>query len=102
MADLVRYQGDAVERHLGSVFAPARPQKQLVRQMQNAAGQALVAATRVQGRAYVAQTGLAHLQMLERLEEAAVARNPMNEARYRRIVDAFAFGVEAEVLRLSL
>lgn len=99
MADIVRYQRQALDATLASGLLPARLPRHVVRRAQAAAGEGLVSATHVQAAAYVAHVGLTQLQVLGRMEETAIKRDPVNEARYRRIVDTVGVVVEAELLR---
>lgn len=91
---------DDTPRSRAVVRQPSRAvRRNTERAVQAEQGAALVRATRVTGRAFVASVGLTHTAQLSRDEELAIQNAPLGEARYKHIVDAYAMFVAGEVGR---
>lgn len=74
-------------------------QRQAGREIERVQAQALVADTREQGRAFLANTALQNTGALTSLEEHLVQVAPLGEARYKHIVDAYAMGAAQAIVR---
>ncbi len=72
----------------------------LARAVQREQGAALVANTRVQGRAYVTHTALFANGLLAAEEANLIQAAPLGEARYKLICDTYAIWCAGEVGRL--
>lgn len=69
------------------------------REVERVQAEALIADTREQGRALLANTALQNVGALTALEQHLIQVAPLGEARYKHIVDAYAMGAAAAVAR---
>jgi hypothetical protein len=74
-------------------------QRRVGREIERVQAQALIADTREQGRALLANTALLNVGALSALEQHLSQVAPTGAARYRAIVDAYAIGVSATIQR---
>lgn len=74
-------------------------QRQAGREIERVQVQALIADTREQARALLANTALQNVGALTALEQHLIQVAPLGEARYKHIVDAYAMGAAAAVSR---
>jgi hypothetical protein len=74
-------------------------QRQASREIERVQAQALIADTREQGRALLANTALQNVGALTALEQHLIQIAPLGEARYKHIVDAYALGAATAVSR---
>lgn len=73
--------------------------RQTSREVERVQALALVADTREQGRAHLANTALQNVGALSALEAHLIQVAPLGEARYKHIVDAYAMGAAQAVSR---
>lgn len=107
-SELVRAQRQAIEQRTGGALQPRVP-RQVMRRIDAAVGDGLVAATRVQAAAYVTDVALVQTAMLSgqefRLPELAGAQDPMQAAivasRAKTLVDTFTVLARAEIANLA-
>jgi hypothetical protein len=74
-------------------------QRQAGREIERVQAQALIADTREQGRALLANTALQNVGSLTALEQHLIQVAPLGEARYKHIVDAYAMGAANAISR---
>lgn len=74
-------------------------QRQAGREIERVQAQALIADTREQGRAFLANTALQNVGALTALEQHLIQVAPLGEARYKHIVDAYAMGAANAISR---
>lgn len=85
------------ERGLAQMSGGMR--RQAGRQVERVQAEALIADTREQGRALLANTALQNVGALTALEQHLIQVAPLGEARYKHIVDAYALGAAREISR---
>lgn len=73
--------------------------RQTAREVERVQAQAIIADTREQGRALLANTALLNIGSLSALESHLIRVEPIGEARYKAVVDAYAMGAANAVAR---
>ena len=99
MSNLVRTKQAALDRRVGNLGG-SRVSRDIARRAQQAAGDGLVAATRIQAVAYCGNVALNEVAMLSSMEGELIKRAPLGEARYQAIVDTVAGVMASEIARL--
>lgn len=107
--EIVRAQRQAIERSREGGLLPSRVPRGVMRRVDTAVADGLVAATRVQAAAYVTDVALMQVAMLSaqefRLPELSGAQDPMQAAivasRAKTLVDTFTVLARAEIANLA-
>jgi hypothetical protein len=94
MSELIPRISDTLDALRGDTRGGPRELARAVRAEQ---GRALVRAARVDGAAYVARTALMNTAMLTQDEASYIQLAPLDESRYKAIVDAYAMRAANEV-----
>ncbi len=94
---LARYtSGESIDRASGRAL-PARLERAVSNEVAVVQGRAIVQTARTQAVEYVAHSALRAVEGLTQMEELALQRAPLGDARYRAIVDT-ATGALARIV----
>jgi hypothetical protein len=81
--------------------SPARSERRLAIQLEDAQLPARVAAAKIEGAAFATHVALHHCGMLSATEARLIKLAPLGEARYQAIVDSFAGYAATEIALLA-
>lgn len=99
--DLIQSNGNSLPVIGNAGQMAAKTEREVKREVDKAAGRAIVNAANIQAAAFVANVALTQLAMLSAQEANLVAQDPIAAARYAGIVDDFTLVARNTMRRMA-